>query len=261
MTGGYDLSGPHYVIGAAIGFSSASLHNASAAFAGHNNAYTIGAYGAYHLGPLAVTGQLDYDLGSISATKTLDLTYTTTTTAATTTTPASTALTAVPTTVTGSSRDHMLKAIATVGFDVTARNFKITPFAGIDYSVGAINGFTEAGANAADLTVGRITTDRTDLLAGINATAATGQFRPYLRAAYRSQLGTGANSSLSAYFNDDATGAFTVTGPNFGRHELDVDAGVNVVYDDEGGFFVGYQGTLRNGASNHGLQAGMRLQF
>lgn len=261
ITGGYDLSGPRYVIGAALGFSSASLHNGSAAFAGHNNAYTIGAYGAYHLGPLVVTGQLDYDLGNITATKTLDLGYSTTTIAATTTTPATSTVAAVPTTITGSSRDHMLKAIATIGVEVTARNFKITPFAGIDYSVGAINGFTEAGANAGDLTVGRIATDRTDLLAGINATTATGQFRPYVRAAYRSELGTGSNSSVSAFFNADPTAGFTVTGADVGRHELDVDAGVNVVYDDEGGFFVGYQGTLRSGASDHGLQAGLRLQF
>jgi outer membrane autotransporter protein len=134
------------------------------------------------------------------------------------------------------------------------------PFAGVDYARGSINGFTEVGGDAADLTVSKLNIDRTDLLAGLNISKSDGVFRPYVRAAYRSQIGGNSTPTVSAYFNGDPTTAFTVDGVGLERREVDVDAGINFVYDD-GAYFIGYQGTIRKDMSDHGVQAGIRIRF
>ncbi|HEX3423974.1 MAG TPA: autotransporter domain-containing protein [Sphingomicrobium sp.] len=262
LTGGFDHSTAHWLAGAALGFSSAKVQNGLESLTGHNQAYMAGAYGQYRVGPFSITAQADYDLGSISTTKALSLAYTTTTTAATSTTAATTTTTATNTDATASSGDHLFKATGVLDFDISVHGLKATPFAGVEYSRGAINGFTESGAGAADLTVSKLNIDRTDVLAGINLTAATGGFRPYIRAAYRSQIGGATDSAVSAYFNGDPTTAFTVDGPGSGRHETDVDAGVNIIDDaDKLSVFFGYQGTLRNDVTNFGIHGGVRVQL
>jgi len=65
---------------------------------------------------------------------------------------------------------------------------------------------------------------------------------------------------VAAYFDGDPSTAFTVDGTTGGRHEVDVDAGLNVVYED-GSIFLGYQGTIRKDMSDHGIQAGVRFLF
>lgn len=260
FTGGFDLNGPHWLAGIAVGYSSASLRSGTSWLQGHSNAYTFGGYGIFHAGPLVATGQLDYDLGNISTSKTLSLAYTTTTTAATSTTPASTTTTAVNTVVTAHPGDHLLKASGTVGAQINAGQVSVMPFVGLDYARGAINGFTESGSIAADLTVDQLNIDRSDVLGGIDITRNTGLFRPYLRAAYRSRIGGSSGSSVSAYFDADPSTAFTVEGDAVARHEVDVDAGVGMVYDD-GMMYVGYQGTIRNGMSEHGVNIGVRVPF
>ncbi|MFM5917430.1 MAG: hypothetical protein ACKOOL_07850, partial [Novosphingobium sp.] len=60
----------------------------------------------------------------------------------------------------------------------------------------------------------------------------------------------------------DVTGTnFTVTGLGAGKTEFDVDAGLNWVSEDEGGFYIAYQGMFRNDVTSHGVDAGIRLEF
>lgn len=259
VTSGFDLSGKHWRAGVAVGFSSATLRTLAGPN-GHNDAYIFGGYGTYRAGPLVATAQLDYDLGKFSASKNLSLAYTTTTTAATATTSATTTTTPTNVPVTADAGDHLLKATGTLGFEIHAADVEVMPFAGVDYARGAINGFTEAGGQAADLTVGRISIDRTDLLGGLDVAMTSGTFQPYARAIYRSEIGSGPSSSVAAFFNGDPTTSFTVDGVSVGRRELDVDAGVNIVYED-GSLFFGYQGTIRNAMSEHGVHAGLRFLF
>jgi outer membrane autotransporter protein len=148
-----------------------------------------------------------------------------------------------------------------VGVQFVAAGYKFEPFVGIDYANGKVNSFTETNAASADLTVAAISANRNDLLAGISLTRASGTFRPYARAVYRSQFGTGGPDSVTAYFNGDPTTSFTVTGVPEGRHELDANTGVNWVFDDAGSLFVGYQGTFRSGHHSNGLNFGVRLEF
>lgn len=260
-SGGYDFNGAHWRAGVALGISSANITSGSGWLKGHNDAYMLGGYAAYHMGPLIATGQLAYDLGKLSATKTLSVAYTTNTTAATSTTAATTTTTPTNVSTIASPGEHLLKASGTIGADLTAAGLSITPFVGVDFARGAINGFTETGGNAADLTVQRMSVNRTDLLGGLNITRDSGTFRPYVRAAYRSEVGGSHNSQVTAFFNDDPTTTFTVDGLTSARHEVDVDAGLNLVYEDGSAWFIGYQGTIRKEMSDHGLQAGVRIQF
>ncbi len=260
LTAGYQIDRHNFSVGAAAGFSSANLKNGADTIKGHNNAYMIDAYGSFEAGPLVATAQLGYDIGNMATTKMLSLAYTTTTTPATSTTPATTTTTATNIPVTASPSDHIMKASGTLGIDLKAGHISVMPFAGVEYANGSVNGFTETGADAADLTVGRIRIDRTDLLAGLNVTPSEGVFQPYVRAAYRSQLGGSSTQTVTAFFNGDPTTTFTVDGIGAARQQVDVDAGLNVVYDD-GMYFLGYQGTIRKDMSEHGVHAGFRMRF
>jgi hypothetical protein len=268
VTGGFDFTGPQWRAGIAAGFSTAKLKDGLDTLRGHTNAYMFGGYAAFNAGLIVATGQVDYELGNISTSKTLALSYTTTTTAATSTAAATTTMTANNSLVTANPGDHLFRASGTLGFKVQAGGVKVTPFGGLETSRGAINGFTEDGAEAVDLTVARLGIDRTDVLAGIDLTAADsnfdnggeGQLRPYVRAMYRSQIGGSQSPSVTAFFNGDPATSFTVDGVSGARHEVDIDAGVSLDYAD-GSLFLGYQGTIRKGMSQHGLNVGFHLPF
>ncbi len=239
---GYDFSGPHYVVGVAGGYSSAALTYAPGSLTGHNNAYTMGAYGSYKIGRLMASGQVDYDLGNFTSTKTITIG-------------------AATRTATAGARDHLFKATGTFSIDLGNANIMLAPFAQIDYAKGGVNGFTEAGATSANLTVSGFGADRTDAIGGIYVTKKQGHWRPYVRVDYRSQVGTGSNPTIAAYLNNDTTTAFTITGAGASRKQVDVDAGLNVVYEGDGALFVGYQGTYRGDAKANGINAGIRVSF
>ena len=262
INAGFDYSVNHWLIGAAVGYSTATLRNGIDSLTGHNNAYIFGVYGGFRAGPLKAIAQVDYNIGSLATTKTLSLGYTTTTTPATTTTAATTTTTPTNTSVTANPGDHLFKATGTLGFDLKTARIVATPFVGVAYARGAIDGFTEEGGGAADLTVARLNIDRTDLLAGVNVTTRGGDFRPYLRATYRSQIGGDRDPAVSAYFDDLPSTTFSVTDVPTSRHEADIDAGVNVVDEpDRMSVFLGYQGTIRKQMSDHGFMGGVRFQI
>lgn len=242
IQGGYDWSGPNFVVGGSIAYSYDGLKNTSGALAGHNSETQIGGYAAYHFGPLVASAQAAYTFGSLSATKTITLGT-------------------VTRTATASASNHLLTAQGTLGFDVKAGGLELSPYGGIAYSKGSISPFTESGASTADLSVSRIDASRTDLIAGATITAASGKWRPYVRAAYRSEIGSDNGGSIDAYFNGDTTTAFTVTAPSASKSEVDVDAGVNIVFLDEGSVYFGYQGTIRSDMTSHGVMAGIRIEF
>jgi len=241
FSGGYDFSGPGYVYGVAAHMSWDSLVNGNGSLTGTNRDYALAAYGAKNFGPLRFSGQAAYNAGHMSTTKGITL--------------GSYARSA-----TGSAGESLLKLSGQVGFDLRVKSVTIEPFVGVDFAKGKISGFTESDAGAADLTVSGINADRTDLLAGVSLTRNTGMFRPYFRAAYRSRQ-SGGDTTVSAYFNGDTTTAFTVTGLSKAKNEVDVNSGMNFVFDDAGALFVGYQGTYRSNYKSHGINFGIRLEF
>lgn len=240
--GGYDFSGPSYVIGAAAGYARGSLKYAPGSMSGNDSAYQIGAYGQYSMGPLVASVIVDYQFGSLKSTKTI--------------TVGTASVSAL-----ASTKSHLLTARGTLGANVDAGGIAFRPFAGVEVNRGSINGFTETGAGAANLIVGKIKADRTDLIAGATIARNTGTWRPYVKGTYRTLIGTAPSTAISAQFVDVAGTGFIVNGRGAGKNEIDVDAGLNWVSDDEGGLFIAYQGTYRNDVTSHGFVAGIRLEF
>ncbi|MFO1254558.1 MAG: autotransporter domain-containing protein [Sphingomonadaceae bacterium] len=242
FAGGYDFSGPSYLFGLAAGYSHGSLKYGPGTMEGKDNAYQIGAYAQYSMGPLFVGAIVDYQFGSLKATKT---------SSANTITRAASA----------DTKSKLLTASGRIGADLDAGPITFRPFVGVEYNKGSIDGFTETGAGAANLIVSKIDADRTDLLAGATLTRSTGRWRPYVKGTYRSLIGTAPANGVTAAFIDIPTSTFTVTGRGAGKTEFDVDAGLNWVSDDEGGLYIAYQGTYRNDITSHGIVAGIRLEF
>ena len=242
---GYDFSGPHHVYGLALNLSWDALSYAPGSMNGHNRDIALAGYGAYDLGPLVLSGQLAYNMGHLGANKTITLGEITRSAHA-------------------SAGEHLLKVTGNVGLNLVTGDFKVQPFVGIEYANGAVSGFTEtaaAGTSASDLTVAGMNATRTDLMAGINLTRSTGAFRPYIRVAYRNQIGSGNGNVVTAYFNADPTTTFSVTGVGEARHEIDANAGVNWVFDDAGSLFAGVQATTRTAHTSVGANIGVRLEF
>lgn len=242
FAGGYDFSGQSYVAGIALGYANSTLKFAPGSMSGKDSAYQIGGYASLKFNPLVANVVVDYQFGKFSATK----------------------ITTIGTGARSSSakaNSHLLTATGTLGFNLETSSVAFRPFAGVQYHQGAIDAFTETGAGAANLSVGRIKADRTDFIAGATLTRNSGTWRPYVRGTYRSRLGSTTNDTITASFVDVAGTGFTVTGRGAGKTEFDVDAGLNWVSEDEGGLYVAYQGTFRNDLTSHGVVAGIRIQF
>jgi len=239
---GYDLSGPHHVIGIAASISWDSLHYALNSLTGTNRDFAFAVYGAQNFGALRLSGQLAYNLGHMSATHTTTLgDYTRT--------------------GKGKAGENMFKATAQLGYDVKLGGYKLEPFVGIDFNKGQVNSFTETDAGAANLTVGAIKADRTEALFGASVNRDHGVFRPYLKALYREKISGSDATTVSAYLDGDNSTAFSVNGLGLGKGEFDANAGINWVFDDAGALFVGYQGTYRSSYQSHGISLGLRLEF
>lgn len=243
IAAGYDFSGPSHVYGLAVNLSWDKLHYAPNNLGGTNRDYAVAGYVGKNFGPLHLTGIASYHMGKMTATKTITIgasTYTRTAKA--------------------SAGEDLFKATGKVGFELKAGGFTVEPFVGIDFNKGKIKGFTETGAGAANLTVDGISADRTELLAGVSLTRAKGMFRPYLTATYRSKI-TGAGNTVTALMNAQSDTQFTVTGLAQGNSQVDTNAGVNIVFDDAGALFIGYQGIYRSSYMAHGINLGIRLEF
>lgn len=242
IAGGYDFSGETYLVGLAAGYANGKLKYGLGSMDGKDSAYQIGGYGSFKIKPLVVNVIADYQFGKLSATKT--------------TTIGSTARVS-----SAKTNSKLLTVTGTVGLDLESSGIAFRPFAGVQYHKGSIDGFTETGAGAANLVVNKIDLDRTDLIAGATLTANSGTWRPYVKGTYRSLIGTAPSNTVTAQFIDVTGTGFSVTGRGAGKNEVDVDAGLNWVSNDEGGLFVAYQGTFRNDLTSHGFVAGIRIQF
>jgi len=241
IAAGYDFSGPSHVYGLAVNLSWNKLKYALANLNGTNRDYAVAAYVGKNFGPLHLTGIASYHMGKLSATKAITIG-------------------AYSRSATASAGEDLFKATGKAGFELKAGGFTIEPFVGIDFNKGKVKSFTETGAGAANLTVNSISADRTELLAGVSLTRSKGMFRPYLTATYRSRI-TGAGNTVTALINSQADTQFTVTGLAQSASQVDTNAGVNIVFDDAGALFIGYQGTYRSNYMAHGINLGIRLEF
>jgi uncharacterized protein YhjY with autotransporter beta-barrel domain len=242
IQGGVDVGNEFAHGGMSVGYSKANVDYNVGNLTGSDSSLQVGAYGGITLKRFNADLQIDYIHGSVSASKSI-------------------ALGATSRTATADTSANLFKAVATLGYNFGGESNRIQPFVGFDFNKGKINGFTEGGANSADLTVDGLNADRQDVLVGFDYARMTGSVRPYLHLAYRYNL-LNPNTQITAMFNADPTTSFTVTDLVPSRSEEDANAGVRFQADDWGSYlFVGYQGTIRSGLTSHGVNAGVLVAF
>jgi outer membrane autotransporter protein len=240
--GGIDYRSNGLTLGIAGGYSHDRFDYGAGTSRGRGNSWQVGGYFDYDFGGFDVDATVAYVHGSYRNTRTINIT-------------------SISRIADANFNGNLFKAIGTVGYNFDIGGMKLRPFAGIDYSTGHINGFSETGAGALNLTVDRINTKRTDALVGISLSSSPNPgLSPYGRVAYRYDLNR-RNNDVSAAFNGNTASRFTVGGTGYNRSAVDVDAGLNYNVSQTVAFFAVYEGSFRKRGSDHGFSAGLRVSF
>lgn len=242
---GVDFGADALRFGVAGGYSEDDVTYLGGNSKGKSKSYQVGGYMGYSSGAVHFDAQLAYISGDITATKSVN---------------AGSGATLIQGTAGASTKGHLFKGIATVGYNLGTGNLTFEPFVGIDYVSGHVNGFTETGLGTLNLTVRDIEAKRTDLVVGARFAAATGSIRPYANVTYRYNLDD-KPSVVTGYFNGISTAPFTVSAIGSGRSAFDVNAGISANIGTGASVFLGYQGTFRNDLNSHGVNGGFRLSF
>ncbi len=238
---GIDFGMGALTVGAAGGYSEATIKYRLGNSRGKSKSWQVGGYAAYQAGPIGADLQLAYINGQFDATKSI--------------------VAGTVNRATSASFDgNLFKAVGTVGYDLGKDNVKIRPFVGVDFSTGKAKAFTETGAGAANLSVNDINADRTDLLAGIEASGKFGGLAPYGRLTYRYRANDN-NRAITANFAGAPGSAFTVSGVTPGRSEADIDLGLRYGIGEKASVSVGYQAAIRDDVTRHGVSAQLSFAF
>ena len=239
---GVDFRNNGLTFGLAGGYSHDKFDYEGGTSNGRGNSWQAGGYVDYAAGALDVDLTAAYAHGKYRNTRTINVT-------------------SINRVANASFSGNLVKVIGTVGYNADLGGIKLRPFVGVDYSSGHINGFTETGAGALNLSVNRISTRRTDALVGLDLSSSpTATVSPYGRVAYRYDLKRRLNP-ISASFNGNSASGFTVSSLNSSRSEFDIDAGLNFNVSPTAALFAGYEGRLRKSYTSHGASVGFRLSL
>jgi outer membrane autotransporter protein len=239
---GVDFSADNFVFGAAAGYATADIDYHLGNSNGHANSWQIGGYANYTDGAIDADLQLAYVDGSNHAVRGIDV---------------GTILREADAKFGG----NLFKVVGTVGYDANLDSLSLRPFIGVDYMSGNTNSFTEHGAGSADLTVGEIDADKTNLLIGVDLIPSmSDELTPYGRLAYAYDV-NGDRRNISAFFAGDPGSAFNVSGVRPSQSEFDIDAGLKYNFMPGASAFVGYQGALRGDLNQNGVVAGITIAF
>ena len=239
---GVDFRKHGLTFGVAGGYSHDKVNYRAGSSHGRGNSWQVGGYLDYAAGPIDFDLTAAYAHGKYRNTRTI-------------------AVTTINRAADANFSGNLFKLVGTVGYNASMGAMTLRPFIGVDYSSGHINGFTETGAGALNLSVSRINTKRTDALVGVDLSSSAGAgISPYGRLAYRYDLKRRRND-VTSFFNGNAASAFTVEGAGYGRSGFDADAGLNFNVSPTAAVFAGYEGRFRKGLTSHGVSAGFRLSF
>jgi outer membrane autotransporter protein len=159
-----------------------------------------------------------------------------------------------------SKRDaDTLQIFGEIGYDITAGNTAITPFARLAHVDTGSDAFTETGGTAA-LTVGKADQKTTFLSLGARAQFNAGQpgFQPYVSAAWNRAFNDRAAPIVSRFVAGGP--AFDILGIAIPKNSAEVEAGFEFT---TGAFRLGaaYTGTLASDRNAHGARVTARIAF
>lgn len=247
FAGGVDFGLKALRLGIVGGYSQDSVTYLPGNSSGKSKAWQIGGYAAYAAGGLHVDAQLAYLHANIDAIKTVQA-------------GSEEEETLISGTASVRATGHVVKGIATVGYDFGDKVMLLQPYVGLDFTSGRVNGFSETGMGALNLAVDDIDAGRTDVLLGVKVAAKAKGVTPYLNAKFKKRISDDARD-MTAYFNGVSSAAFTVSAVNSGRWQGDLDVGLTATIGNHARVFVGYQGTYRADVISHGLNGGISFGF
>jgi autotransporter-associated beta strand protein len=150
------------------------------------------------------------------------------------------------------------------GYNWTVGGLTFGPTSRFQYSYESVNGFTESGS-LAPLTVGSQHTESIVSAFGVKASydwkVGTTIIRPELRLEWEHEYGDVA-TSIASQLASGAGNSFTVTGPEIGRDDMHLGAGVSVVFSDRLTAYVYYDGQyFRTNYDSSTVTGGFRFLF
>ena len=142
--------------------------------------------------------------------------------------------------------------------------WRVTPFAGVDYTHVGQEGFTEFGSALGNLTVDSDSTEALRAVGGVRIQSGKNGFlgtrlAPQLRVAYAREFLGG--DAFAASFASNPTAGFVVDGAEFGKDRLMIGAGAGYRLSENAQFGVGYDGDFSKDDQSHALAARLRVDF
>lgn len=240
VAGGFDFGGEGYLIGGAIGYSSADIDYRLGNQSGESDSWHAALYGAIGMDGFTASVKLGYIDGDFNSDRTI----------------------VVSTINRATSADFsgdQWKIEGKLGYDFASDYGLFRPFVGIDFSSGDISSFTESGAASLDLAVDSIDADFTSAVIGVDWAGDFNGLSPYVRALYRFEIDA-PNGDITATFTGSAATTYTVLGIERGD-AFEVDAGLAYGIGENGTIFLGYEGTFRGDLDRHGVNGGFIWTF
>ena len=242
LAGGLTYRWSGFWLGAAGGWSNDKVHYSLGNSDGHEKSWQAGLYGGWQGGPWNADFQLDYAHGSVNASRSIDVAT-------------------VIRQAHASTSGHLWKFIGTAGYDFDLGFGALRPFVGFDYTSGKLDGFTETGAGAANLTVGSIDAKRFDGMIGLDLKAnPNSSISPYGRLVWRHNFNK-QHDEIHAIFNGEPDTAFTVSAVTPAKNEVDADLGINFQVNPSLAIYAGYEGSFRKDLHQNGFSAGLSYSF
>jgi outer membrane autotransporter protein len=236
---------PSLLIGAGVGFQSGTQW--AQGFTGRNTSETVNGslYASYTPGQLYIDGLVSYGHASNHTTRTIVI-------------PA-----LAPRTAQGQTQANQFLGQIETGYKVNvplSAPASITPFARLQGSTTAQDGFTETGADSLDLVIAGQTTNSLRTVLGADFAAELAKVTVGFRLGWAHEYAD-VGRPMTASFAGVPGNAFTVYGASPARDAAVLGLSMMSKIADATNLYARYDGEVGDGADNHAFTAGLSMAF
>lgn len=229
-------------IGALAGYSRTSFDVDDRASSGSADSFHLGLYGGTQWGAVAFRTGLAYGWHNVETSRSVDFP-------------------GFSDDLTASYDAGTFQAFAELGYDVTAGDVALEPFANVAYVNHRTGSYAETGGAAALFSPGR-TSDTAFTTLGVRAATAFKVVGVDMKA--RGMIGWrhafGDTTPVAAHAFAEG-GSFTVAGASIARNAALVEIGFDVGLTPTATLGLGYAGQFASNASDHGIRAEFKMAF
>ena len=227
-------------IGLALGYTRSDFDAEARASSGDSDNFHLAAYAGTKLGAVDLGGTLAYSYRQVETERTV-------------------IVGGLTNNITAEYDAHTLQAAIEAGVDIERGSVTLTPFAGLAAVVAKTDSFTETGGPSALTVAGEDDTIGVSTL-GLRARRETEVLALSGSLAWRHAFGDVDPASRMAFASAPAS-AFIVRGVPVAENALAFDAAIGAKLGEGVTLSLGYAGELASGARDHGLRAGLRIEF